>query len=203
MLFRSHNNLGYILTREGDYKNAEAEFRTALSYTPDFESAQLNLKNVLQLETLQSYNEHGVELMQQGKYKDAEAVFRQVLQYQPDNPVAQNNLAFLMLQSGQDVDMALSLAESARRSMPHSTNTADTLAWAYYHKGIYGSARALLEDAAKTNPNDASIQYHLGMVYSKMGNKADAVDHLKKAVSLAPGTQTGNDANKALSSLGT
>ena len=97
----------------------------------------------------------------------------------------------------------LSLAESARRSMPHSPNTADTLAWAYYHKGIYGSARDLLEDAAKTSPNDASIQYHLGMVYSKMGNKANAVDHLKKAVSLAPGTQTSNDANKALSSLGT
>jgi tetratricopeptide (TPR) repeat protein len=99
------------------------------------------------------------------------------------------------------VDVALSLAESARRSMPHSPNTADTLAWAYYNKGIYSSARSLLEDAAKTNPNDASIQYHLGMVYSKMGNKADAVDHLKKAVSLAPGTQTGNDANKALSSM--
>jgi len=128
--------------------------------------------------------------------------YKKALAIQPDNPVAQNNLAFLMLQSGQDVDVALSLAESARRSMPHSPNTADTLAWAYYHKGVYGSARALLEDAEKTNPNDASIQYHLGMVYSKMGNKADAVDHLKKAVSLAPGTQTGNDANKALGSLG-
>ena len=127
--------------------------------------------------------------------------YKKALAIQPDQPVAQNNLAFLMLQNGQDVDMALSLAESARRSMPHSTNTADTLAWAYYYKGIYGSARDLLEDALKTNPNDASIQYHLGMVYSKMGNKANAVDHLKKAASLAPGTQTGNDATKALSSL--
>jgi tetratricopeptide (TPR) repeat protein len=137
----------------------------------------------------------------QGNVNAAMDSYKKALAIQPDNPVAQNNLAFLMLNNNQDVDMALSLAESARRSMPHSPNTADTLAWAYYHKGIYGSARDLLEDAAKTNPNDASIQYHLGMVYSKMGNKADAVDHLKKAVSLAPGTQTGNDANKALSSL--
>jgi tetratricopeptide (TPR) repeat protein len=136
-----------------------------------------------------------------GNANGAMDYYKKALAIQPDNPVAQNNLAFLMLQSGQDVDVALSLAESARRSMPHSPNTADTLAWAYYNKGIYSSARSLLEDAAKTNPNDASIQYHLGMVYSKMGNKADAVDHLKKAVSLAPGTQTGNDANKALSSM--
>ena len=139
----------------------------------------------------------------QGNANSAMDYYKKALAIQPDNPIAQNNLAFLMLQNGQDVDVALSLAESARRSMPHSPNTADTLAWAYYHKGIYSSARALLEDAAKTNPNDASVQYHLGMVYSKMGNKADAVDHLKKAVSLAPGTQTGNDASKALSSLGT
>ncbi len=136
-----------------------------------------------------------------GNANGAMDYYKKALVIQPDNAVAQNNLAFLMLQNGQDVDMAMSLAESARRSMPHSPNTADTLAWAFYHKGIYGSARDLLEDAAKTSPNDASIQYHLGMVYSKMGDKANAVDHLKKAASLAPGTQTGNDANKALGSL--
>ena len=128
--------------------------------------------------------------------------YKKALVIQPDKAVAQNNLAFLMLENGQDVDVALSLAQSARRSMPHSPNTADTLAWAYYHKGIYASARDLLEDAEKTDPNDASIQYHLGMVYSKMGRKADAVDHLKKAVSLSPQTQTGKDASKALTSLG-
>lgn len=137
----------------------------------------------------------------QGNQSGAMENYKKALAIQPDQPVAQNNLAFLMLQNGQDVDMALSLAESARRSMPHSSNTADTLAWAYYYKGIYGSARDLLEDAAKTDPNDASIQYHLGMVYSKMGNKESAVDHLKKAASLAPGTQTGNDANKALATI--
>jgi tetratricopeptide (TPR) repeat protein len=138
----------------------------------------------------------------QGNAGAAMDYYKKALAIQPDQPVAQNNLAFLMLENGQDVDMALSLAQSARRSMPHSPNTADTLAWAFYHKGLYGSARDLLEEAAKTTPNDASIQYHLGMVYSKMGNKADAADHLKKAVSLAPGTQTGNEANKALSLLG-
>jgi tetratricopeptide (TPR) repeat protein len=92
----AHNNLGYILSREGDYKGAEAEFRTALYYTPDFESAQLNLKNVLQLETLQSYNQQGIDLVQQGKFKEAEAVFRQVLQYQPDNAAAQQNLSHVL-----------------------------------------------------------------------------------------------------------
>ena len=44
----------------------------------------------------------------------------------------------------------LSLAQTARRAMPNSPDTADTLAWAYYYKGAYAFARDLLEDAIKT-----------------------------------------------------
>jgi tetratricopeptide (TPR) repeat protein len=138
----------------------------------------------------------------QGNANAAMDYYKKALVIQPDQAVAENNLAFLMLENGQDVDVALSLAQSARRAMPNSPNTADTLAWAYYHKGIYASARTLLENTEKTYPNDASIEYHLGMIYSKMGQKADAVDHLKKAVSLSPQTQAGKDASKALTSLG-
>jgi hypothetical protein len=47
------------------------------------------------------------------------------------------------------VDVALTLAQTARQGMPNSPNTADTLAWAYYYKGTYGFARDLLEDASR------------------------------------------------------
>jgi tetratricopeptide (TPR) repeat protein len=138
----------------------------------------------------------------QGNGSAAMGYYKKALAIQPDRPDAANNLAYLMLQNGQDLDVALSLAQTARRGMPHSPNTADTLAWAYYKKGIYGSARDLLEDAEKTTPNDASIEYHLGMVDSKLGNKADAVTHLKKALNLAPGSQNAKDATQALNGLG-
>ena len=88
----AHNNLGYILTKEGQYRQAEAEFRTALTYTPDFESAQLNLQHVLQLESAEVHNNLGVDYSNQGKYTEAEAEFREALQYQPDNGAAQRNL---------------------------------------------------------------------------------------------------------------
>jgi Tfp pilus assembly protein PilF len=86
--------------------------------------------------------------------------------------------------------------------MPNSPDTADTLAWAYYYKGTYSFARDLLEDAIKTNPNNAAMQYHLGMVYSKLSDKSDAVVHLKKAVSLAPDSPEGKGAKVALQGLG-
>ena len=126
----------------------------------------------------------------------AEDYYKKALAIQPDQPAAANNLAYLMMQRGQDIDVALSLAETAHRAMPNSPDTTDTLAWAYYNKGTYGSARDLLESVEKTTPDNPSIEYHLGMIYSKLGDKADAITHLKKAVALAPTTQSGKSASR-------
>jgi len=134
----------------------------------------------------------------QGDRDKAIDSYKKALQIQPEQPVAANNLAYLMVENGQNTDVALSLAQIARRAMPESSSTADTLAWVYYQKGNYSSARDLLEDALKTAPNNASIHYHLGMTYSKLSKSTDAATHLKKAAALAPNTQTAKDAEKAL-----
>ena len=137
-----------------------------------------------------------------GNGSKAEDYYKKALAIQPEQPVAANNLAYRMLQNGGNVDVALSLAQTARRKMPNSPSTADTLAWAYYQKGTYGFARDLLEEAVKTNPNNAVSQYHLGMVYVKQGDKTNAATHLKKAISLAPDSPEGKDAKTALQGLG-
>jgi tetratricopeptide (TPR) repeat protein len=137
-----------------------------------------------------------------GDLGKAEADYRKSLEIQPQQPIAANNLAYRMLLNGENPDIALTLAQTARRGMPNSPTSADTLAWAYYYTGAYSFARDLLEDAVKTEPNDASMQYHLGMVYSKLGDKSNAVIHLKKAVSLAPDSPTAKDARTALQGLG-
>jgi Tfp pilus assembly protein PilF len=137
-----------------------------------------------------------------GDTRKAEEYYKRSLQIQSEHPVATNNLAYLMLQNGENVDVALSLAQTARRVMPNSPNTADTLAWAYYHKGTYAFARDLLEDAVKADPNSAGMQYHLGMVCSKMNDRNSATIHLKKAISLAPDSQPAKDARTALQGLG-
>ncbi len=137
-----------------------------------------------------------------GDTRKAEDYYRQALAIQPTQPVAANNLAYLMLKNGENADVALSLAQTARQSMPNSPNTADTLAWAYYYKGTYGFARDLLEDAIKVDPNNATMQYHLGMVYSKLGDRTSATLHLKKAITLAPGSPAAKDSQTALQGLG-
>ena len=137
-----------------------------------------------------------------GDIGKAETYYKKSLQIQPEQALAANNLAYRMLENGENADVALTLAQTARRAMPNSPNTADTLAWAYYHKGTYAFARDLLEDAVKADPDSAAMQYHLGMVYSKLSDKSNAVVHLKKAVSLAPDSPTAKDAKAALQGLG-
>jgi len=137
-----------------------------------------------------------------GNNQKAADYYKKALQIQPAQALAANNLAYMMLQNGENVDVALTLAQTARRGMPNSPTSADTLAWAYYYKGTYSFARDLLEEALKTDPNSATKQYHLGMVYSKLGDRNNAVDHLKKAISLKPDSPDAKAAQKALQGLG-
>lgn len=136
-----------------------------------------------------------------GNKQKAEDDYKKALQFQPEQPVAANNLAYIMLENGENVDVALTLAQTARRGKPDSPNTADTLAWAYYYKGTYAFARDLLEDAVKSDPSSATMEYHLGMVYSRLKDRNNAAIHLKKAISLAPNSSTAKDAQAVLTGL--
>ena len=73
------------------------------------------------------------------------------------------------------------MAQTARRGLPDSPNTADTLGWAYYQKGIYNTAVDLFKEAVKKNPEDATYQYHLGMAYQKTDQPELAKEHLQRA----------------------
>jgi Flp pilus assembly protein TadD len=142
--------------------------------------------------------------LEEAKGDDVKAMdyYKKTLQLDGNNAAASNNLAFLMVENGQNADVALSLAQAARRSLPDSPESADTLAWVNYYEGNYSEARDLLEDALKAEPNNASFHFHLGMVFSKLNDKADATTHLKKAASLAPNDKAGKRAAMELAKLG-
>jgi tetratricopeptide (TPR) repeat protein len=131
----------------------------------------------------------------------AQDFYKKALQLNPSDPVAANNLAYIMADSGQNADVALSLAQTARRVWPESPQTADTLAWVYYAKGNYSAARDLLESTLQTSPDEQSLQYHAGMTYIKLNDKANAQLHLKKAQSLNPNTNFGKQAAAQLQKL--
>jgi tetratricopeptide (TPR) repeat protein len=65
-----------------------------------------------------------------GQWQQAEDNYRKALDIQPDYPAAANNLAYLMLEHGGNINVALSLAQTARKGMPALPHSADPLSWA-------------------------------------------------------------------------
>jgi cellulose synthase operon protein C len=139
----------------------------------------------------------------QQNWDQAKAMYQQALSVSPDNPLASNNLAYLLLEHGGNIDVALAMAQNARRTLPESANAADTLGWAYFHKGIYQDAINQFQEAIRLNEqhgtaDDGSFHYHLGAAYQKLNQNSLARQQFEKAVKLNPNN---SDARKALSEL--
>jgi len=138
-----------------------------------------------------------------GRARDA---YQKALEIKPDNPLASNNLAYVMLETGGNVDVALSLAQTARRGLPDSPNVADTLGWVFYQKGAYKSAIDLFQEALrlaeKNNvPEDPTFHYHLGLAYEKTDQPALAKQHLERVLKINPSYSSAGDVKKILSRL--
>jgi cellulose synthase operon protein C len=117
---------------------------------------------------------------------------------EPDNPLAANNLAYILLEHGGDPNVALSLAQIARKGFPNLPNSADTLGWAYYRIGAYSTAAPLLESAVKGKPENQIYHLHLGLTYQKVNDKTRAKAELEKALSIDPNSEIAKQARQAL-----
>jgi Flp pilus assembly protein TadD len=138
------------------------------------------------------------------KWDQAKEAYQKALEIQPDNPLASNNMAYVMLQEGGNVDVALTMAQTARRGDPSSANFADTLGWAYFKKGAYASAVDLFKEAIKLNkdnPDDPDFHYHLGLAYQKTEQPALAKQQFERALKINPGFSNAEDAKKLLAEL--
>ena len=135
-------------------------------------------------------------------WQKAELLYQQALQVEPNFPPAANNLAYGMLEHKENIDLALSLAQIARQKMPDSPSTADTLAWIYYHKGVYAFAADLLQEALQKAPDNATYHYHLGMVYQKQNNAGEARKHLQRALQINPKSPVADEIRQALNRMG-
>jgi Flp pilus assembly protein TadD len=137
----------------------------------------------------------------------AKQMYQKALELRPNNPLASNNLAYLMVETGDNLDAALSLAQTARRGMSESPNAADTLGWIYYQKGVYRSAIDLFEESVKLSQKagrteSPTVHYHLGLAYNKTGEFDLAKQHLQRVLKLNPQFSNADEVKKLLTQIG-
>jgi tetratricopeptide (TPR) repeat protein len=111
-----------------------------------------------------------------------------------------------MLSKGENLDVALSLAQTAGRGLPNSPSVVDTLGWIYYRKGVYPLAVNYLEQALKLQeknnmPDNPDIDYHLGWAYEKAQQPALARQHFEHLLDGHPNYPAAAEIKKELTHL--
>jgi len=185
------NNGGYdLLARlyalDGKLPQAEAQFRQAAERDPRSVAAQTMV---------------GMILNAQGRITDAQQFYQRALAIDPRSPVAANNLAWLTAERGGNLDVALQLAQTAKAGMPDLPEVDDTLGYIYLKKGLTSLAIRSFSDSVKRDPKNATFQYHLGLAYANMNDKAHAREALQRALQLKPDFEGSADSKKLLASL--
>src|SRR5262249_9495995 len=148
--FEAYSLLGQLYITERRIDDAIAEF-TVLTQK--------------QSKPVAAYTFLGVLLKAQNKLTAAEEKYQRALELDPDAPVAANNLAWMYVETGGNLDVAMDLAKKAKSRLPDRADINDTLGWIYYKKGLYSLAVPALLESTSKEPQNPVYHYHLGAAY--------------------------------------
>lgn len=195
---------GMVLVLTGRGAEAEAAFRRAIELDPNDLTPYQSLAQYLAYtgrreEVLATY-EKAVETRPDsaglllvlgslyeayGDLDKARETYERAVKADPDLAPAKNNLAYILAESGQNLDRALDLAQEAKAKLPENGHAADTLGWVLFKKGIPTAALGYLKEAEgefkPEDPNLAVVRHHLAQAYEAAGQKEQARAALERA----------------------
>ena len=154
-----------------DYDGASRVAKDAVKRFPESAEAQFRL---------------GSSLERGGSYANAEKVFLDLLQMRPNDAAAQNYLGYMWADRGEHLEKAHELLEKAVGREPRNGAYLDSLGWVYFRMGKLEAAQANLVEAHRREPDDPTIEEHLGDLSERQGNVARAVRHWERALTLKP-----------------
>ncbi len=196
---------GMVLFSNGDLEGAEAQFVLATELIPDDINVHQQLARFYTLtgrtdETIATYEKavqmqptsarlhHFLALLYeaQGELDMAQRSYENAIKYDDNHAFAKNNLAYLLADTGKDLDRALDLAQDAKALLPNDSNAADTLGWVLFKRGVNGAAVGYLkESVASADADDPAlgvIRHHLAQAYEADGNTKRAAEVLRASI---------------------
>jgi Flp pilus assembly protein TadD len=114
--------------------------------------------------------------------EDSKATLRRSLQLQPGDARIMNNLAFLIVETGGDLNEAQKLAEQAVEKDGTNLHARDTLGWTFMKKSKPDIAIQILNNLVNKEPENATFRYHLGVALLQKEEKKRARTELQAAL---------------------
>lgn len=163
-------NLGTLLARRGEQREALALFQAALAAEPGSADILSNIGSAL------------VSLRRPG---EAEASYRAALRSDPDFIAARVGLGSLLQARGEPREATGHFSVAARLS-PDSPDIRFQLAAALAAGGDSPGAVREYEEGLRRNPRDAAAHVELGTLLAVQGVHDPAADHFRQALALDP-----------------
>lgn len=120
-----------------------------------------------------------------GDFDGTIAIYEKLYEADSSNVIAANNLASMITAHRDDAE-SLERAFAIARRLRESSVPAfqDTYGWIEYRRGNAAEALPHLEPASKGLPEDAMVQFHLGMAYADLDRKDEAAAQFRRALEL-------------------
>ncbi len=166
----AHTNLGYALTRKGQWDEAIACCRKAIELDPKLAIAHCNLGNAL---------------TNKGQWDEAIACCRKAIELDPKDAVAHSNLGRALYAKGQ-WDEAIACCRKAIELDPKLAMAHNNLGIALYAKGQWDEAIACCRKAIELDPKEAIAHSNLGIALTRKGQWDEAIACCRKAIELDP-----------------
>ena len=162
-----------------------ATYEAALGRNPDSGAMHVVVGSLYELES---------------RTEEAMARYEDAIRLDPGLAVARNNLAYLITETGGDLDRALEMAQEAKALLPDNPNTADTLGWVLYKKDLPSAAIGYLKEAAggfeAGETQLAMVLHHLALAYEANGEIGEARKTIDEAVRDLDAIYRGEDGEK-------
>lgn len=202
--FKTHNNLGWVYQKNGDYKKALKEFKKAIDINPyyieghnntgltymqmgDYKNAALYFEKTIQLNPryVSAYASLGTILIKVKQYDQAEKYLLKSIKLQPDFTPSYHNLGKLYELQDKN-EQAIKMYEKALIIDPNTWQSHMNLGSVYYSLKDYQKAETYTKKAQELNPNNAELFISLSKIYMKLDKKQQARDALYNAIRIDP-----------------
>jgi tetratricopeptide (TPR) repeat protein len=195
---------GNWLLRSGHLDEAKQAFEAALRADPANRDATLALVELDEREGNLAEAEKRLEKLAAGDDQDSIAQkmlaeleqakgnsqaaiehYRRAVEIAPGDAAALNNLAWALANIPGQAEQALAYAQKAKELAPEDPAIDDTLGWILYEKGIFHPALEYVKEAAAKSHN-AIAEYHLAILYFRLGNISLGKQALNSAKRMDP-----------------